>query len=159
MDEICTRYCKSRKHTIEVFKAIPKDWECDEQQHTFLSVCFNVGTNKDTVGRTALHLAASFGKTKLIEWLLTKKSQISNKDEESGYTALHRAFFYGQLHAARTLLRHQANLFQPLDNDKLSPLDHLIFDRTTWPQASSRANNEVYVLGSNANYNLGILSF
>lgn len=159
MEELCTRSCKSRNHAVEVFKAIPKHWESDDQQFSLLSSCFNVGNNKDTSGRTALQVAATFGKVKLVEWLLTKKSHLSSKDDESGYSALHRAFFYGQLHAARTLLRHQANLFQPLDNDKLSPLDHLIRDRITWQNAInfSEVNSEVYVWGSNANYNLGIL--
>lgn len=155
MDDVCTRNCKSRKHADEVYKAIPKGWESEDQLFRFLSVCFNIGVNKDTNGRTALHLAASFGKIKLIEWLLTRKAQISSRDDESGYSALHRAFLYGQLHAARTLLKHKANLFQPLDNDKWSPYDHLIQDRETWQQATSQVNNEVYMWGSNANYNLG----
>lgn len=58
-------------------------------------------------GRTALHMSASRGRNRLMEWLVRHSSEafINARDRESGYTPLHRSVFYGQIHAAVALLK------------------------------------------------------
>lgn len=43
---------------------------------------------------------------KVVEWLLQHEGvNIQAKEPISGYTALHRSIFYGQLNVARTLIQ------------------------------------------------------
>ena len=151
----CTPKCCSKKHADYLLSAITKGKEHEDQVLSFLTSCHNVAVNKDSNGRTALQVAASFGCTKIMKWLLSLKDThiIHIKDSESGYTPLHRAFYFGQLQAARCLLNHQASLFQ-IDNDYLTCMDHLIHDRL--PIKPSNQLLEVCVWGSNSNYSLGL---
>lgn len=58
-------------------------------------------------GRTALHMAASRGRTDLMNWLVRHSSEafVNARDRESGYTPLHRSIFYGQVNAAVALMK------------------------------------------------------
>jgi ankyrin repeat protein len=60
----------------------------------------------DSSGRTALHLAASCGHGAVVRWLVRRAhAGIDVRDIESGYTALHRSIFYGQIHVAADLIK------------------------------------------------------
>ena len=51
---------------------------------------------------TILQVAASVGKKLVAEWLVRfREAAVNAKDAESGYTALHRAVYHGQIHVAR----------------------------------------------------------
>lgn len=101
----CTPKCRSQQHADEVVAALTGGSE--GQLRAFLtSHCHNAATLRDAFGRTALHLAASLGKKALLEWLLEGKSaDLMVKDKESGWTALHRSAFYGQIHCLISLVK------------------------------------------------------
>lgn len=59
-----------------------------------------------------IHMIASRGRRSLLEWVikhLPSNQQglalIDSRDCESGYTALHRSIFYGQIHTAISLIK------------------------------------------------------
>lgn len=101
----CTTKCRSLQHADEVVAALTGGSE--RQLRAFLtSHCHNAATLRDAFGRTALHFAASLGKKALLEWLLESKSaDLKVKDKESGWTALHRSAFYGQIHCLLSLVK------------------------------------------------------
>lgn len=101
----CTSKCHSPRHAEEIVAALTSGSE--GQLKTFLSAhCYNAATLRDEFGRTALHLAASLGKRTLVEWLLdSKNADLLMKDKESGWTALHRSAFYGQIHCLMALVK------------------------------------------------------
>jgi len=102
-----------------------------------------------------LHVAASLGKIQIIEWLLQyKDAAINMKDVESGYSALHRAIFHGQIQTLISLIKQGANLAL-LDSNGLTALDHALLDRPPHVTYSKHAPLEAYVWGTNSNYNLG----
>ena len=151
----CSNKCHSMQHASFVFSAITKTND-EEKILNFLQIaCPNVSINKDLDRKFAIHVAASMGKIKIIDWLLSNQAQINIKDQESGYSPLHRAVFCGQLQAVRLLINRQANLLQ-LDNDRLTCIDHLIQDRFPPIQIEEPVKcAEVYVWGTNYNYTLG----
>ncbi len=99
----CGPHCHSRYHARELNIAVTKG---DLRQvQLFLRQCHNAGLVSDHFGRTTLHVAASCNKWEVLLWLLENCTvEINAKDSESGWTALHRATFYGQLMAARMLI-------------------------------------------------------
>lgn len=101
----CTPKCRSQEHASGVIAALTSGSE--GQLRAFLtSYCHNSATLRDGFGRTALHLAASLGKKALLEWLLESKSaDLTVKDKESGWTALHRSAFYGHIHCLISLVK------------------------------------------------------
>ena len=155
MWEECTPKCVSKKHADTIFSAIKNCGQMEDKIANYISSCFNVAINKDSLGRTALHVAASLGRIKTLQWLLLHGAQINAKDEESGFSALHRAFYFGQLEASKLLLDNNANLFNILDDDSMSAFDHLIQDRSYFCEVNPSLPCEVYVWGSNPNYTLG----
>lgn len=104
----CTPKCRSQQHADQVVAALTGGTE--GQLRAFLtSHCYNAATLRDAFGRTALHLAASLGKKALLEWLLeSKNADLTVKDKESGWTALHRSAFYGQIHCLMSLVKVQS---------------------------------------------------
>jgi ankyrin repeat protein len=70
----------------------------------------SVINRRDGLGRTALHLAASSLDPKALEYvqllLESPNVNINLQDLESGWTALHRALYAGNLVAARLLVGH-----------------------------------------------------
>lgn len=153
----CSHKCVSKKHADELTRAIIEGFNFEEQVIPLLQTCHNVSSNKDSMGRTALQVAATYGRVKILSWLLSHdlQPQIHAKDDESGYSALHRAFFYGQLQAARILLKNSSSLNQPIDYDGMSPFDHLTQDVSLFKSLDPLLPCEVYVWGSNSNYLLG----
>ncbi|TRY93656.1 hypothetical protein DNTS_001112 [Danionella cerebrum] len=142
----CTTKCRSERHADEVIAAITSGSEgC--LQAFLLSHCHNACTLRDEFGRSALHLAASLGKRDLVQWLLeSKQADLQAKDRESGWTALHRSAFYGQIHCLIALIK---------DKEGLSPLDLTMKDRPAHVVFRNTDPTEVYTWGNNTNFSLG----
>ncbi|XP_076592864.1 inhibitor of Bruton tyrosine kinase [Chaetodon auriga] len=150
----CTPKCRSQQHADEVVAALTSGSE--GQLRAFLtSHCHNAATLRDAFGRTALHLAASLGKKALLEWLLEiKNADLMLKDKESGWTALHRSAFYGQIHCLISLVKH-AGLLSTQDKEGLSVLDLVMKDRPSHVVFKNTDPTEVYTWGNNTNFSLG----
>ncbi|XP_072535963.1 inhibitor of Bruton tyrosine kinase [Salminus brasiliensis] len=150
----CTPKCRSPRHAEEIVAALTSGSE--GRLKVFLSAhCHNAATLRDEFGRTALHLAASLGKRDLLEWLLdSKHSDLLVKDKESGWTALHRSAFYGQIHCLMSLVKHGGAL-STLDKEGLSVLDLIMKDRPAHVVFQSSDPTEVYTWGNNTNFSLG----
>ena len=100
----CGPKCRSRKHAYELNVAISKGNLLEVQ--SYCNLCYNGAQLSDMYGRTALHMAASCGKFDIVEWLMeAMHGDVTKKDLESGWTALHKALFYGQLATARLLIQ------------------------------------------------------
>ncbi|XP_055083589.1 inhibitor of Bruton tyrosine kinase [Periophthalmus magnuspinnatus] len=150
----CTVKCRSLQHADDVVAALTSGTE--GQLVTFLSThCHNAATLRDNFGRTALHMAASLGKKALLEWLLESKSaDLLAKDKESGWTALHRSAFYGQIHCLISLVKHGA-LLSTQDKEGFSVLDLTMKDRPAHVVFRNSDPTEVYTWGYNTNFSLG----
>lgn len=149
----CGPKCRSKQHCLEINSVITKGSLPDLQAYSLL--CHTWAQHTDTVGRSALHVAASCGKLDMVEWLVGEKHQDpSSKDKESGWTALHRSLFYGQLSSARLLVQFNADLYSR-DHEGLSPLDILVKDRPQHLSFDTKDANEVYSWGDNSNLTLG----
>ncbi|XP_067126093.1 inhibitor of Bruton tyrosine kinase [Centruroides vittatus] len=151
----CTLKCRSQIHASKILAAVTRGDNAEIQAYCRW-LCHNFFSVTDKLGRNILHMAAACGKWRLIEWLIKKcHSEVDVKDAESGWTALHRSLFYGQLATARKLLMYGANL-QIYDHEGLTPLEILIKDRPLYIEYDKNNPSEVYVWGSNTNYNLGL---
>ncbi|XP_077432250.1 inhibitor of Bruton tyrosine kinase isoform X2 [Vanacampus margaritifer] len=150
----CTPKCRSVQHANEVVAAITSGSE--GQLRAFLtSRCHNAATLRDEFGRTALHLAASLGKKALLEWLLeNKNADLTVKDKESGWTALHRSVFYGQIHCLLSLVKH-GGVLTTQDKEGLSALDLVMKDRPPHIVFKNADPTDVYTWGNNTNFSLG----
>eukprot|EP00040_Diaphanoeca_grandis_P024352 m.133745 g.133745 ORF g.133745 m.133745 type:complete len:1210 (-) comp29693_c2_seq2:173-3802(-) len=77
---------------------------------------------------TALHVAASSGSIKVVNWILDQtyllniEQELSFEDGENGWTPLHRAVYFGQIAIVARLLEAGAPT-TTLDNEGLSPID------------------------------------
>lgn len=149
----CGPKCRSKQHCHEVSAVITKGTLQDFQ--AFSRLCHTWAQHTDTAGRSALHIAVSCGKMDTAEWLMVEKHQDTFlKDRESGWTALHRALFYGQLSAARLLVQYNSDLYTR-DHEGLGPLDLPVKDRPKYVTFSVQEPNEVYSWGDNSNFTLG----
>ncbi|XP_075058792.1 inhibitor of Bruton tyrosine kinase [Mixophyes fleayi] len=149
----CTMRCRSLQHALDVISVVTRGSE--QQIQAFLSsYCCNATTLKDDFGRNAVHIAASCGKKKVLDWLAAKGVDLSIKDKESGWTALHRSIFYGRIDCALSLLQHGSNLhFQ--DKDGFTALDLVMKDRPAYIVFQTSDPTEVYTWGNNINFTLG----
>lgn len=153
----CTSRCKSWSHADLVLSSITKG-TVPEIQTYCRYLCHNFWSLTDPIGRTALHVAASLGKVELVKWLLEQcHAEVDARDRESGWTALHRAVFYGQLHCAKVLLQHGASIATS-DYEGLTPVDLAVRDRMPYIEYTPSDPCEVYVWGSNKNFTLGLAS-
>ncbi|KAM8735330.1 inhibitor of Bruton tyrosine kinase [Acanthopagrus schlegelii] len=150
----CTPKCRSSEHADQVVAALTRGSE--GKLRAFLnSHCYNAATVRDEFGRNALHMAASLGKKAILEWLLESKSaDLMVKDKESGWTALHRSAFYGQIHCLISLVKH-AGLLSTQDREGLSVLDITMKDRPSHVVFKNTDPTEVYTWGNNTNFSLG----
>ncbi|EPX71753.1 BTB/POZ domain-containing protein Btb1 [Schizosaccharomyces octosporus yFS286] len=114
---------------------------------------------KDRYGRTILHIAAFEKKNNFVRSLLQHKGlDVLIQDEESGYTALHRAVYVGNLEAASLLLsKDPYNLLKVKDHEGLSPFQLLyrIYSGAHPQNSFPVLGNELYSLGDNENSILG----
>lgn len=153
----CTRKCKSREHGAVITSSITKRSVSDVALASFIwSTCSNFIQAFDHEGRTALHMAASRGRKALLEWLAKSSSEafLNARDRESGFTALHRSIFYGQIHIAVALSKIGVN-FDIVDKDDYKAIDHAMLDRPATYTYHASQPCDVYVWGSNTNYTLG----
>lgn len=149
--------CRSTKHGDLLNAMLTKRGLTFEEIIVYCSqFCGTCQSVVDTVGRNLLHMASSRGLNDVLEWLIERRhADIDVKDKESGYTALHRSVFYGQLHTAITLIKHGANV-QMLDHDFLTYLDIVMKDRNDYITYDIKHDCEVYMWGTNSNYTLGL---
>ncbi|KAL6108805.1 ibtk [Pungitius sinensis] len=150
----CTPKCRSQQHADEVVAALTGGSE--GRLRAFLtSHCHNATALRDAFGRTALHLASSLGKKALLAWLLeSKNADLTVKDKESGWTAVHRSAFYGHIHCLISLVKH-GGLLSTQDKEGLSVLDLTMKDRPTHVVFKNTDPTEVYTWGNNTNFSLG----
>ncbi|KAM0746914.1 RCC1/BLIP-II [Meredithblackwellia eburnea MCA 4105] len=112
---------------------------------------------RDHFGRTVLHLAAS----ELGEWALdwvelllgVNGLQVNAVDTESGWTALHRALYVGNIPAALLLLRHPSLDPRTKDHEGLSAYD--VLNSTIEGTNPVLSPGELFTWGSNRNFVLG----
>ena len=102
----CSAKCRSKKDAQNLIASVCRSKDVDSLLYIATQgICKNPGRVTDQFGRSLIHLAASVGKPLVLEWLVKfKNGQINSKDFESGYSALHRAIFHGQIHVAKLLV-------------------------------------------------------
>ncbi|XP_030748159.1 inhibitor of Bruton tyrosine kinase isoform X2 [Sitophilus oryzae] len=134
----CTMKCQSIQHGDHITAAITSREVSDVELCSYITyVCKRCGTVRDSVGRTALHVAASCGRTELVRWLIEQgKADINARDKESGFTALHRSIFYGKIATAVQLMKLGANLNQK-DYEGLTFLDQALLHQADIPLSTS----------------------
>ncbi|CAG9821108.1 unnamed protein product [Phaedon cochleariae] len=150
----CTNQCKSVQHGEIITAAISKRSISDYDLCSFLNfLCSRCESVVDSVGRTALQVAASCGRLELVKWLIhSRHADINLKDRESGYTALHRSIFYGKMDVAVELIKLGAST-SDLDADCLTAIEHSMKDGLR--PFSGTNGGELYSWGSNNNNLLG----
>ncbi|XP_078617531.1 inhibitor of Bruton tyrosine kinase-like [Branchiostoma floridae x Branchiostoma japonicum] len=149
----CTPRCRSFRHARALFSVITQGTLAHVK--SFFGNCHNSATVFDEHGRTALHVAASCGKWRVVEWLLgLRRVEVGRKDWESGWTALHRAVFYGQVASALPLIRASASL-QAQDKEDLTPLDLIMRDLPAYVELRTTDPADAYSWGTNTNFTLG----
>jgi len=154
----CTPRCRSAQHCAQLATALSHHVLVSEDAALAWIVrhCHGPARARDSKGKSLLHEAAARGLLKVLEWLLRQKeAPLNGKDTESGYSPLHRAAFHGHLRALVFLLGRGANPAL-VDNDGLTALDHLVWDRPLHVTFDPRAPLEPYLWGANSNYNLGL---
>ncbi|XP_073445780.1 inhibitor of Bruton tyrosine kinase isoform X2 [Dendrobates tinctorius] len=149
----CTTRCRSLQHALDVISVVTRGSE--QQIKAFLSsYCCNATTLKDDLGRNVGHISASCGKKAVLDWLVAKGVDLSVKDKESGWTALHRSIFYGHIDCSLTLLKHGSN-FHIQDKDGFTALDLIMKDRPAYVVYQASDPTELYTWGNNINFTLG----
>jgi len=117
---------------------------------------------RDDFGRTALHLACASTEGIAIDFVHALLSHpglnVNLQDFESGYTALHRALYAGNLPIVLVLLRKADTDFRIKDLEGLTPFD--LYNSTisgTNPKWTPEVGgSELYTWGVNRNFTLGL---
>ncbi|KAK4052965.1 hypothetical protein OIO90_004089 [Microbotryomycetes sp. JL221] len=132
------------------------------------TAAFNAELNRrDWLGRTVLHLAVTELASWALDWvellLAVPGLQVNAVDNESGWSALHRALYAGNVAAARLLLARDDVDIRLKDHEGLSPFDvyNSTVDGTNPVDTSSSSNPgrlELYTWGQNRNFVLGFAS-
>ena len=100
----CTPSCHSTQCAANLISVVTRG-NTRQIKTYFAQCCSNAAHVSDKWGRTALHVAASCGKWEIVDWLVKEKhADYRCKDKESGWTALHRSLFYGQVMSAVYLI-------------------------------------------------------
>ncbi|KZO89805.1 hypothetical protein CALVIDRAFT_523501 [Calocera viscosa TUFC12733] len=116
---------------------------------------------RDGFGRTLLHLAAGSLDGWTLEWvricLAQKGVDVNLQDPESGWTALHRALYVGNLHAGRLLMERADISLRNKDHEDYTPWD--VYNMTlegTYPDFDASYGTMLYTWGVNRNFTLGL---
>lgn len=110
------------------------------------------------VGSNALHVAAWRNHLGIVKAILGtgQHCHVDVPDEESGWTALHRALYYGHIRIAAILMAAGAST-GILDIEKRTPIDmiskHLV--RSIAADSRYEAHGHVFSWGNGTNYTLG----
>ena len=93
---------------------------------------------RDSDGKTALHWAALYGQTKVMELLLANKADVNSLDED-GFTPLHWAATFNQSDAVKLLLANKA------EHESQGPevwVDAAAAGGDPWPYGDGRSSVE-----------------
>ncbi|KAF8738761.1 chromosome condensation (RCC1) repeat, partial [Rhizoctonia solani] len=144
----------------------PRSWSQTQVQMTALAQGGQLDHNpnmRDPLGRTVLHLACADLAPIALEFvrallaLPPGQIDVNAQDAESGWTALHRALYAGNLPAA-VLLSGRSDIDVGIrDLEGMTPFD--VYNATvegTVPESSPSVPRELWVWGSNRNATLGI---
>lgn len=124
----CTGKCHSEQHASDLIGLISKTSDPQTLLSGMLQCC-NPQKVHDDSGRYIIHMAASCGRSELLEWLVQfKKADMNLKTLENGWTAAHCSAFHGHLDSLITLIKLGANLIKN-DYDRLTPFEHLGLDK------------------------------
>uniref|UniRef100_A0A182PG48 BTB domain-containing protein n=1 Tax=Anopheles epiroticus TaxID=199890 RepID=A0A182PG48_9DIPT len=158
-DYDCTKKCRLVRHGNAITAALTKRAVSDELLAAYIAkTCRNFTHVLDEYGRSALHMAASVGRSAIVEWLINQGASVTQRDLESGHTALHRAMYYGNVGAAVVLVKHGAALDAP-DEDFVNPIQlcsNVSEQRDNKDGERVALGPELMIWGQNKNYNLGI---
>ena len=103
-DMECTPECASPTHAGVILTSVALG-NLRLLQHCS-NLCSNAWRISDGFGRSPLHVAASRGHTHITEWLIArKKVAVDTVDKESGWSALHRSVYFGELGTAVSLVK------------------------------------------------------
>ncbi|XP_074647622.1 inhibitor of Bruton tyrosine kinase-like [Tubulanus polymorphus] len=153
MEIDCSLKCRSKNHVNEMVCAVTKG--SLNQVKAYLQRCPNSLSLTNAHGMSVVLMAASCGKVELLEWLLEHgKVDVKQKDQESGWTVLHRALFYGQIDVARLFISQPGINLQNLDRDGLIAFDILTKDRPPYVSFTG-GFNDTFSWGDNTNITLG----
>ena len=109
------------------------------------------------VGSNALHVATWRNHAGIVRVMLGIPScDVDVKDEESGWTALHKALYYGHVRIASLLVGQRASLVNREDYDGRTPVD-LVSRHLKKAEHSSwyMSHGHVFSWGNGSNYTLG----
>ena len=109
----CYFRCTGKNHSSHLTAVVTRARLSDEKIAAYLKwCCIKYAEAVDLHGRTIVHVAASRGRLKLLLFLLSHPNvDVNFKDLESGFTALHRSLFYGQINCAVRLVQVMISLF------------------------------------------------
>lgn len=120
---------------------------------------------RDYHGRTVLHLVSASTEPVSIDYLTALLAHpainVNLQDHESGWTALHRALYHGNLLTALTLLKRSPPAdIRIKDFEGLTPFDlyNSTVHGTNPPKAPTSGNlaGELFTWGANRNFTLGL---
>ncbi|CAE6394749.1 unnamed protein product [Rhizoctonia solani] len=143
----------------------PRSWSQAQAQMTAITQGGQLDNNpnlRDALGRTVLHLACADLAPIALEFvralvaLPSSQIDVNAQDTESGWTALHRALYAGNLPAATLLLGRNDIDIGTRDLEGMTPFD--VYNATiegTVPQSLPSIPRELWVWGSNRNATLG----
>ncbi|XP_066924199.1 inhibitor of Bruton tyrosine kinase-like [Clytia hemisphaerica] len=122
----CTSHCKLKAHGSYLTSIITSETDGEVFKKASNEKCNNSSKVLDHLGRNVFHVATSCGNIDVLEYLIEEqnvsKSNLQSKDKESGWTPLHRALYYGNIHCA-VYLHKVLKEWKPFDSEGLSPLD------------------------------------
>ncbi|XP_047125395.1 inhibitor of Bruton tyrosine kinase isoform X1 [Hydra vulgaris] len=125
----CTQNCCLKRHGDYLVSAFSSE-DLETLKQIIKVKCSNPFRILDSYGRSIFHIVASLGRIDVLEWLCSEqksKNVFHIKDKESGYTALHRALYYGNIDCA-ILLYKKLGDWGFYDIQGNSPLDLVVLD-------------------------------
>ncbi|KAF8594148.1 hypothetical protein BDV93DRAFT_565726 [Ceratobasidium sp. AG-I] len=146
----------------------PRSWSGQQGSAQMTTIAQNVQLDnspnaRDAYGRTVLHVACADVAPVALEFvrallgLSQTQIDVNAQDTESGWTALHRALYAGNLPAAILLLGRNDIDTSVRDLEGMTSFD--VYNATvegTAPDVSASAPRELLVWGSNRNATLGV---
>ncbi|KAF8983690.1 hypothetical protein BGZ46_009738 [Entomortierella lignicola] len=127
----------------------PHGFTMDKDKNVYIN-------QRDEFGYTSLHRAVASNHIDKVKALLSNpKLDVNDKDLESGWTALHRALYFGNLRIALLLTQHKDIDMTIEDKDRNTAID---LCQATLPVSLKEGPcpaDALYTWGSNSNFTLG----